>query len=335
MKVIGISMVKNEADVIEAFVRFNLQYLDVMVIMDNLSSDYTRKILDLLVDEGLPIVIFDDPIIRYIQSSKMTGLMNKVLETYNPDYIVPIDADEFLYVPANLDFRQALIEIPDGRVGRLPMANYEYTGSEEVYGNILQTMRIRSEWFGGSNTKIIIPGKLAKEQALTISMGNHVALTPGRKVVPSIDLPVKTAHFPLRNPEQICSKFLLGWISYLADAQRIPGWFGVHWESAYKKILGSNDANDSDLFKRVAETYQVPADKPGLVEDMIPNANQITIKYPHLRQSSLMLKTIKVSEELARQLSTAEGKLLMIKAVLENRGNTDPAEIIKQVAAIL
>jgi hypothetical protein len=35
MKIISLSMVKNEADIIEAFVRHNIVYLDHMDIIDN------------------------------------------------------------------------------------------------------------------------------------------------------------------------------------------------------------------------------------------------------------------------------------------------------------
>ena len=44
-KLISISMVRNENDVIESFVRHNLELMDEMHIIDHGSSDGTREIL--------------------------------------------------------------------------------------------------------------------------------------------------------------------------------------------------------------------------------------------------------------------------------------------------
>jgi len=45
MKLVGVVMAKNEADVIEAFVRHNLRFLDRLLIIDHQSSDATANIV--------------------------------------------------------------------------------------------------------------------------------------------------------------------------------------------------------------------------------------------------------------------------------------------------
>lgn len=139
--VIGISVVKNEADIIEAFVRYNLRYLDRMIVMDNRSSDNTRKILTSLVEEGLALLVIDDPVIAYAQSQKMTALFWSVVDIFHPDYIVPIDADELLVVPGGIDFRTCLDRIPAGGVGRLTGYEYVCRGSEGDSTNVLTKMK--------------------------------------------------------------------------------------------------------------------------------------------------------------------------------------------------
>lgn len=44
-KRVGLSMVRNESDVIETFIRHNLTLLDELHIVDHNSSDNTREIL--------------------------------------------------------------------------------------------------------------------------------------------------------------------------------------------------------------------------------------------------------------------------------------------------
>src|SRR5580698_5944919 len=93
---LGISMVKNESDIIEAFVRHNLAYVDLLVVVDNDSVDGTRDILVAMQIEGLPIVLFDDPIPGYFQSEKLTFLYRKIAPIFRPKLVYFLDADEFI-----------------------------------------------------------------------------------------------------------------------------------------------------------------------------------------------------------------------------------------------
>ena len=63
-------MVKNESDVIESFVRYNLNILDGMIILDNQSSDNTLEILNLLKKEGLNLYIIKDEDREFDQAIK-------------------------------------------------------------------------------------------------------------------------------------------------------------------------------------------------------------------------------------------------------------------------
>ena len=54
MQLTGVTMVRDEADLIEAFVCHNLQVLDRMFVVDHRSRDGTREILRALVAEGFP-----------------------------------------------------------------------------------------------------------------------------------------------------------------------------------------------------------------------------------------------------------------------------------------
>ena len=53
-------MLKNEEDIVESFIRYNLNILDEMIILDNFSTDNTLNILKSLKREGLPIHIIKD-----------------------------------------------------------------------------------------------------------------------------------------------------------------------------------------------------------------------------------------------------------------------------------
>jgi hypothetical protein len=54
----GIAMVRNEADIIECWARYNLRVLDCLHITDHHSQDNTVEILESLRSEGLPIYLY-------------------------------------------------------------------------------------------------------------------------------------------------------------------------------------------------------------------------------------------------------------------------------------
>lgn len=94
--IVAVSMVKNEMDIIESFVRHTLTFADRMIIADHQSTDRTRDILEQLQVEGLPIVIKSLHIARHAQSEVMTQLAQEAADAYEADLILPLDADEFL-----------------------------------------------------------------------------------------------------------------------------------------------------------------------------------------------------------------------------------------------
>ena len=90
-----ISMIKNEEDIIESFARHACTFADILLVANHQSSDRTRKILELLQSEKLPIQIVDLQDQAYDHSTVMTDLMRQAIDL-GFDIILPMDADEFL-----------------------------------------------------------------------------------------------------------------------------------------------------------------------------------------------------------------------------------------------
>ncbi len=89
-------MIKNEEDILETFIRHNLNYLDFLVLADNSSTDNSRIIIKKLMQEGLKLCVIDDQKIPYTQTDKITNLYRRVATSFFPEFIVPIDADELI-----------------------------------------------------------------------------------------------------------------------------------------------------------------------------------------------------------------------------------------------
>ena len=121
MRLLGAAHVRNEADIVEAFVRHNLVLLDGIAIVDHASVDATPDILRALKDEGLPIFLARDESPTYDQQAMQNRLVRHLFSTTEAAWVFPIDADEFLRAPS----RDALRGTPR-RLGHVPDVALEW-----------------------------------------------------------------------------------------------------------------------------------------------------------------------------------------------------------------
>ena len=70
MRLAGITIVRNECDIVEAFVRHNGAVLDQLYVIDNNSSDGTLEILERLAASHHPIKLGRDDNLPYYQAAR-------------------------------------------------------------------------------------------------------------------------------------------------------------------------------------------------------------------------------------------------------------------------
>ena len=93
MKLVGVMMVRNEADVLAINLRHHFgQGIDEFLIVDNGSSDGTDRILESFAEDGRLRWVRDSG--PYNQSGITTDLAREA-GSLGADWVVPIDADEF------------------------------------------------------------------------------------------------------------------------------------------------------------------------------------------------------------------------------------------------
>src|SRR2546422_865376 len=115
MRIVSISKIRNEADILEAFVRYHTEIVDRMIILNHRSADNSGEILRELQSEGLPLDIGRDDSLIHLHAQAMTALMRQAAEKYDPDWLLPLDADEFLVALAGSCPREAVSLLPKDR----------------------------------------------------------------------------------------------------------------------------------------------------------------------------------------------------------------------------
>jgi len=273
-RIISLSMVKNEQDIIEPFIRHNIAFLDFMIILDNRSNDATRNIISELMRELGNIVLTDLSDFGYWQSERITGLLHFCQTAFFADYVVLLDADEFIDAPDRITFESILGTITPGGIGLVPWRTFVLAPDEGEKAALDPPRSIK--WCRAaeipSYKKAILRLDGLHFHDLRISQGNHSVLSATGRQVPCMDLDgLALAHFPVRSKNQLLVKSVLGWMAYLRkNPNARESSEGYHWRENFD--LFSTDSNVP--YTLVCESsIRYAQDRPSvhLPKDIVPS----------------------------------------------------------------
>lgn len=258
MKIAAVSMVKNESDIIELFIKINIRFFDAIYILDHCSTDSTAEIVRLMKKKGFNIfyTLLSDKI--YNQAIITTNAVRQISRLGIYDFIMPIDADEF--IPDNKIelIKKFLAEKKsDLEIGYFPWKTYcpinnNYFGTQApLYNNFKPRKSEPNQFY-----KIIISNKIATN--CEISMGNHDLINESKcNYSKKYIMPSHLIHIPVRSEEQIISKAILGSHSFKLKKDRKHG-EGFHWDDIAQKIRNSNYSVSSNLLTNISINYAIP-----------------------------------------------------------------------------
>ena len=242
-KIVAISMVKNEMDGIESFVRHTPDVADQVLIADHKSTDRTREILENLQKEGLPIIIEDVADARYEQAEVMTHLLQEAAETYAADLILPLDADEFLVPTGKTSVRTLLEQLSAEEVHAIPWRKYVQQHAAVTSPNtFLLSVPLYRAADNDKGQKVIVGGELVRREHVPLVQGNHGIIRTNKEaheqsiVFGNLAKGMEIAHFFWRNPAQIRSKYAVGWPNIVAK-YTVNTTSGGSYREAFGRVL--------------------------------------------------------------------------------------------------
>lgn len=327
MKAAAVSMVKNEGDIIELFVKINLRAFSHLYIVDHDSSDGTPAILEALRRAGHPITVIPFKGIQQTQAQTLTRLVRDVAATGAYDFIAPLDADEFLMPEAS--WLQSLdAALGRDRYGRMPWRTFvpvsgDYFG---VQAPLYENFRLRSRE-PAQYHKVVIPGRLAR--SCIIEPGNH-SLAGAAEV----EVPLELLHVPVRSGAQLVQKAVIGSHTLSIKRDRLPT-EGFHWDALAREVRASNYRLDDGHLLRFALEYAAgDGDEPAQVgdDDRRVGLPTDTIEHKALARShpvaafdAFLAKTCAEINALQDEIDEAKRRRFSLSALFAPKASRQPS----------
>lgn len=230
MKSACVSFVRNEADIIEVFVRYHAKIFDHLFIIEHNCKDGTSEILEKLVKEGLPLTTSKVTTAFHDQGRAVTDKLREIRKKHRLQAVVCLDADEFVVG----DIKRAAYELP-GPTHTLALnwKNYAPTENDSCNNNVLKRITYRNSLMNHTQHKILIPGPML-DYPTFVKEGCHELYFESSMINLIQSNNVYLAHFPIRSYDQFMKKALVGWISKCANPENrgiMPEW--SHWKSFF------------------------------------------------------------------------------------------------------
>jgi hypothetical protein len=227
MKIVTVSTIRNEADIIESFVRYHIQFVDRMIITNHRSADASGRILQALREEGLPLDLWEENHLELQQGQILTRSMKFAVAEHGANWIVPLDADEFLTPAADGDVRGIFSGLPQEKIIKVAWRTHVPLPSDDPEeANVLRRIKHHKRMENQSLRKILIPRQVAEKPHGLIAPGSHGYTF--RRLIREREHPsiannqLVLAHYPVRSSPQILTKAFVGWLACISKRNRQP-----------------------------------------------------------------------------------------------------------------
>lgn len=204
MKIVSMTLIGNESEIIESFIRYNANFIDQMFFISNCCIDNTVVIIRKLKEEGYPITLIEEPDITYEQRLRDYKYMRKIADECDADWFINLDADEFLTGTGNP--RKILEHLPLDKVYEVKWKNYVMTEKDDIREYFIPKRVIYGRQNNAANdvTKVILPMKVIKEHNVVMDTGHHHV--SGEGIFVEMLESIMIAHYPAISPRQYLFK---------------------------------------------------------------------------------------------------------------------------------
>lgn len=223
MNALALALVRNEADLIEAFVRHHAPLVDLLVLADQGSRDGTREILLALQAEGLPLLLVDVPELALEPATVLTAVYRRVAPIYQPELVYLLGADTFLRHPGRAALEAELAALPPGSTAALSRWTYrpDAQALATPWPGVEPMNALRERGTQATPCHAVLRRDPADDTRVVLrpdgepvlrQQGDALETLPGYSTASA-----SLAHWPVRGVEQFTAKVVYGWETHKAQ----------------------------------------------------------------------------------------------------------------------
>ena len=237
MNIIAVTRALNEEDIVEPLIRHHAALVDHHIILDNGSVDRTVEILLALKAEGARITVLQNDSVIFSETQFNTLLYDLAVERFAADWVVYLDADEFIDPRGIGDLRTYLAGVPQSHdsVG-VQLINYDSPSVATQHDiNVVKRFSRRlpapiDAW------KVFVRGGIGAGR-VTVDAGNHHMSVDGVQQEAMRQSDFLLAHYPNRSPLHWAGKAVMGRFKVLAAGQAELRLNRAHHYNEFVEIL--------------------------------------------------------------------------------------------------
>ena len=217
-KIAVVSMIKNEEDIVESFIRHASLFADKIYIKDHKSSDRTREIIKSLKSEGLPIDVSTFELDEFAMSEVITQLASRAIDD-GFDIVIPLDSDEFpILIGGNSeDLRKYLQNLDVTKYYQVYLWNYRFADQSENQYALSRSLVYSKTKVG----KVFVGREFWIKHKPIVNQGNHgLTFSDKNSNPPVVADYVFYAHLAERSSDQLISKHAIQWINTMLKSSR-------------------------------------------------------------------------------------------------------------------
>jgi hypothetical protein len=309
MRLAGISIVRDEADIAESWARHNCFFLDKLYVVDNGSTDSTRQILRTLIAEGLPIEMVDHGQHgAFYQGRRTTRLMRHAVADGDWDFIFPLDGDECICATDRAALEAELAGFPADVLPSFREIRYKLSDQDDPdIINPLERIRHIQEP-ASAPFKAIVPRALAANPAAALSDGNHRVRVDGVEVPRKVLENAALAHFALRSQSQIVAKLMVTYITFKSREDYNPTLAPRPITAA--GVLCEEEEIALGRFAELVRAYEGP--DPAAIYRPFTECRGET-RHPHLAKTFPYRRTLRAVDDLIAEMKAQSEEVRTLK----------------------
>lgn len=304
-RLLVVTMARNEADIIESFVRHHLALADAMHVLVHVASDATAAILERLVDEGLPLTFECSDNVAFNKGPIFAAMTRRAIERHRPDFVLPLDVDEFVRVADRETLERELADLEPGSGLWVPWRNYVPCADDPAdERDPARRIRHRREREARPVDKVFFAAATFMQTGVYLSDGqHHLGRADGAIVRHVRARAVTLAHFPVRSAGQFVNKIAIGWLSRRLSPDQTETQ-STEWRQWFDR-LRPRFRLDRDEFATAAAAY-LGTENQILIDDPLPRRGG-PLRHTSAREPDALQHLVAFAERVVESSGRAIG----------------------------